>query len=268
MTDLMKIPRYAGPTKQLAFPDHGFGEHEVPEMPAFIDRYSKRGNSIDADQTPVYQQARFGNRTGKGGMGGYLSQVEDQTFFEGLPVKKGDAGVFPLERWSPGYDWRGGFGIASLSETKNYAGISDRGGGLRKGGPRRGDVVERTGAYQENLRPGRSTSRFVQSNDNYSGLYDWQRRTPSIQRETDALVLDQMIRLNPYHISSHGAAQAQALVKAEFGDAGYEGQKAFQDNYPAGYRAQSRFITETDLRILNSLLCFLQERKPVVLNAG
>lgn len=253
MADLMKTPRYSGPPKQLHFPDSGFGEFEVPEMPAYVQRYSKRGNSIDADQTPVYQQAHFGNRTGKGGMGGYLSQIEDQGFFESLPVKKGDAGVFPLERWSPGYDWRGGFGVASLSEIKNYAGVCDRGGGLRKGGPRRGDIVERTGAYQENIRPGISHGRFVQSNDNYSGLYDWQRRTPSIQRDTDALVLDQMIRLNPFHISSHGAAQAQALVRAEFGDAGYEDQKSYQDHLPAAYKAPARFIRETDSRMLNSL---------------
>ena len=249
----MKIPEYHGPPKQLSFPDHGFGEFEVPEMPAYIQGYSKRGNSIDAQATPVYQQAQWGNRTGRGGMGGYLSQIEDSTFFEGLPVKKGDQGVYPIERWSPGYDWRGGFGIASLNEMKNFAGIADRGGSLRKGGPRRGDIVERPDAFSENLRPGISHGRFVQSNDNYSGLYDWRKRTPAIQRESDALVLDQMIRLNPFHISSHGAAQAQALIRAEFGEAGYSDYKAYADHYPPGYQAPAQYITETDSRVLNSL---------------
>jgi hypothetical protein len=244
--DPMKYPAETGGARRLALPAHGFGEFEVPEMPGYVQSYSKRGNSIDADQTPVYQQARWGNRTGRGGMGGYLSQIEDSTYFEGLPVKLGDHGVFPIERWSPGHDWRGGFGLASLSEVKNYAGIPTRGGSLRKGGPRRGDIVERPGAFFENLRPGISHSRFVQSNDNYAGLYDFKRRTPQIERASDALVLNQMLQNNPFHIRSHAALQADKLIADEFGARGYEDTKAYADHYQPGYAAPARRVANDD----------------------
>lgn len=242
----MQYPTTSGQPRHLSLPEPGFGEFDVPEMPAFIQSYSKRGNCIDGDDTPVYQQARWGNRTGKGGMAGYLSQVEDTTYFEGTRVKLGDAGVYPITRWSPGYDWRGGFGVASLSETKNYAGIPTRGGMLRKGAPKRGDIVERTGAFFENLRPGVGTSRFVQSNDNYCGNYDFKKRTPQVQRDNDALVLNQMIQNNPFHIRSHGAAQADALIRNEFGDTGYADYKAYADHYPPNYQAPTRTIVSDD----------------------
>jgi hypothetical protein len=57
--DPMKYPAETGGARRLALPAHGFGEFEVPEMPGYVQSYSKRGNSIDADQTPVYQQARL-----------------------------------------------------------------------------------------------------------------------------------------------------------------------------------------------------------------
>lgn len=204
---------------QLRMPDHGFGEFEVPEMPAYVEHYSKRGNTFMADQTPVYQQARWGNRRNVGGMGAYLSQVEDPTFFEALKVKRGNHGVFEDVRWAPGMDWRGNFGIASLSEVANYAGIPTRGGQLRKGAPKRSDVVERVDAFEENIRPGQGTSRFSQTNDNYVGLFDWKQRTPTIQTEVDAMLLRQMIEHNPYHISSHAARQAKRDYDRELGHA-------------------------------------------------
>lgn len=244
--DITKYPPYAGPKKELLFPAPGFDEFSVPEMPAYVDRYSKRGNAFDAQQTPVYQQTHWGNRTGRGGMGGYLSQTEDPMYFEGTRVKLGDSGVFPLERWSPGYDWRGGFGVASLSEIKNFAGISERGGCLRKGAPKRGDIVERSGAFFENLRPGISVGRYGQNNDNYAGVYDEKRRTPSIQRDTDALVLKQMLDHNPFAIKSHAAIQAQNMLEQEFGKVGYSDYKTYQDNLPAGYREPARYITSMD----------------------
>lgn len=201
----------------------GFGELQVPEMPAYIQSYSKRGNTFDGDTTPVYQQARFGNRVGKGGMEAYLSMAEDPTFMESMKVKKGNAGVYEIERYTPGYDWRGGFGIASLAANKNYA-MSTRGGQLRKGGPKRSDYVDRPNAWFERARPGISHSRYTQKNDNYSGLYEFKKRTPVIQTDNDMLVLREMIEHNPFAINSHAAQQAKAVYDNEFGpddDTGY-----------------------------------------------
>lgn len=241
-----------GPSRaQLSLPLHGFGEHEVPEMPSYIQSYSKRGNAMQADQTPVYNQARWGNKTGKGGMNGYLSQIEDPTFFSGTKVKLGDQGVYPLLRWAPGYDWRGNGGISSLSEIKNYAGIPTRGGQLRKGGPKRSDVVERPNAFFENLRPGVSVSRYSQTNDNYSGVYDWKRRTPVIQRDNDMLQLREMIEHNPFHIPSHSAKQAKSSYDKEFNNMQTSRIKAYNDHLPNGYKTQPMTISETNGYMLN-----------------
>jgi len=204
---------------QLKFPAPGFDEFSVPEMPSHVAHYSKRGNTHYGEQTPVRNFTRFGNRTGKGGMNAYLSQAEDPTFLEGYRVKKGDAGVYENLRWAPGNDWRGGYGISSLSQTKNYAGIQTRGGQLRSGGPRRGDVVERANAWYDKTMPGISHGRYTQKNQNYAGLYDWKRRTPTIQTEADPLILRNMIEHNPWHINSHGAAGAKSLYDKEFRDA-------------------------------------------------
>lgn len=194
----------------------GFGEFEVPEMPSYIQSYSSRGSAFDGETTPVYQQARFGNRNGKGGMDAYLSQLEDPTYFESYKTKKGNQGVFENERWSPGYDWRGHFGIASLNASKNYQ-LSTRGGMLRKGGPRRSDYMDRPNAWFDKIIPGIKDSRYTQNNDNYSGVFEWKRRTPVIQTDSDMLLLREMIEHNPFSVSSHCAQQAKAIYDAEFG---------------------------------------------------
>lgn len=203
----------------LKLPEHGFNEFSVPEMPKHTSSYSRRGNTYMGDQTPVYSQSRWGNKTGRGGMGGYLSQAEDPTFLEGYKVKLGDQGVFELTRWNTGYDWRGGFGIASLSDVKNFAGIQTRGGSLRSGGPKRSDVVERPNAWYEKTMPGISHGRLTQANDNYAGLYQWKKQTPVIQTQADPFILREMIERNPYHIVSHGAMGAKKEYDAEFQDA-------------------------------------------------
>ena len=238
---------------QLKFPSHGFGEFEVAEMPAYTQRYSKRGNQFDGDTTPVYQQARWGNKTGKGGMGAYLSQAEDDGFFGGTKVKLGDQGVFSIERWSPGYDWRGGFGVASLSNVKNYAGISTRGGQLRKGAPKRGDYMERKNAWFEKTMPGISHGRYTQKNDNYAGLYEWKRRTPIVQRENDMLVLREQIEHNPFHISSHSAKQAKTIYDKEFQEMPNQRVKAYNDNLDALHINSRKpvVIKETNRYMLN-----------------
>ncbi len=196
-------------------PQHGFGEFEVPEMPAYTQSYSKRGNTFDGATTAVKNQARFGNKTGKGGMGAYLSQVEDPTFFDGFREKLGNHGVFENIRWAPGQDWRGGFGIASLDSSKNYA-MSTRGGMLRKGGPKRSDVIDRPNYWFETARPGISYGRYTQNNQNYSGLYEWKRRTPIVEANSDALVLREMIEHNPFSINSHSAQMAKRIYDKEF----------------------------------------------------
>lgn len=220
---------------QLALPEHGFGEFEVPDMPAYVQNYSRRGNGFDGEVTPVYQQARWGNKVGRGGMGAYLSQVEDDTFFDSYKVKKGDHGVYDWTRWAPGYDWRGGFGVASLSENKNYAGIMTRGGMLRKGAPKRTDVVDRPNYWFEKLIPGVGTSRYTQNNNNYAGLYEYKRNTPEIIYSNDMLELRQMIEHNPFHINSHAAKQAKAVYDAEF--PGYRDREvpAYQDHMDNAY---------------------------------
>lgn len=207
----------------------GFGELEVPEMPAYIQSYSKRGNTFDGETTPVYQQARWGNRTGRGGMAAYLSELEDPTYFESYKTKKGNTGVYEMERYTPGYDWRGGFGVASLASNKNYA-MSTRGGQLRKGGPKRSDYMDRPNAWFEKTMPGISHGRYTQNNDNYSGVYEWKRLTPIIQTDNDMLDLREMIEHNPYHINSYAAEQAKKIYDSEFGTAQDHAYAAYRDD--------------------------------------
>lgn len=217
----------------------GFGRFQVPEMPAYVQGFSKRGNGFQAETTPVQQQARVGNPRYVGGMDAYLSQVEDRTYFEGYRTKKGNAGVFEIERWGPGYDWRGNYGVASLDASKNFR-MFTRGGETRLGGPKRSDYMDRPDAWFERARPGISHGRYTQTNDNYSGVFEYKRNTPFISTDNDPLVLREMIEHNPFHISSHAAAQAKAMYDAEFGTA--------QDEAFQGYRSditpadnQSRF---------------------------
>jgi hypothetical protein len=195
-------------------PAPGFGEFQVPEMPAYTQRYSKRGNAFAGQTTPVFQQARFGNREGIGGMGPYLSGAEDDTFFEGVQTKRGNMGVFESTRWQPGEDFRGNFGVASLAELKNFPGLMTRGGGLRAGGPRRSDYIDRKNYWFESVRPG--TDLFAQNGENFAGIREEQRRTPVVMTEVDALPLRAMIENNPFHISSHSARQAKRMYDAEF----------------------------------------------------
>lgn len=207
----------------------GFGELQVPEMPTYVQSYTKRGNGFGAQVQPVYQQARFGNREGRGGMDAYLSQVEDPMYFESYKQKKGNVGVYEQTRYTPGYDWRGGFGIASLASNKNYE-MSTRGGQLRKGGPKRSDYMQRPNAWFERARPGISHSRYTQKNDNYSGIYENKRRTPVIQTDTDMLTLREMIEHNPFAINSHAAQQAKAVYDAEFGRDQDTAYQAYRDD--------------------------------------
>lgn len=223
------------PVNHMKLPPHGFGEFEVPEMPAYIQSYSKRGNSYDGETTPVYQQARWGNKVGKGGMMAYLSQAEDDTYLEGFRQKKGNHGVFDATRWAPGYDWRGNFGVASLSELANYAGIPTRGGSLRKGGPKRSDYVDRPNYWFEVARPGLAVGRYTQKNDNYAGLYEYKKRTPVVELGNDMLDLRQMIEHNPWHISSHAAKQAKRVYDKEFGEVRDRQAKAYQDHINNAY---------------------------------
>lgn len=223
------------PVNQLNLPVPGFGEFEVPEMPAYIQGYSKRGNTYDGESTPVYQQVRWGNKVGKGGMNAYLSQTEDDTFIESYKTKKGNVGVFDWTRWSPGYDWRGNFGIANLSELQNYAGIPTRGGMLRKGAPKRTDYIDRPNYWFEVTRPGVEFSRYTQKNDNYAGLYEYKKQTPTIMTDNDMLVLRDMIEHNPWHINSHAATQAKGVYDNEFGNVHDKNLKAYQDHIDNSY---------------------------------
>lgn len=225
----------ANPENKLNLPVPGFGEFEVPEMPSYIQSYSKRGNSYDGQTTPVYQQARWGNKTGIGGMGGYLSQIEDDTYFESYKTKKGNAGVFDWTRWGPGYDWRGNFGVANLGELNNYAGIPTRGGMLRKGAPKRTDIIDRPNYWFEVTRPGVEYGRYTQNNNNYAGLYEYKKQTPVIELDNDMLVLRDMIEHNPWHINSHAAIQAKEVYDHEFGNVHDRDYKAYQDHIDNSY---------------------------------
>lgn len=229
------IEKAPNPENSINLPPHGFGEFEVPEMPAYVEGYSKRGNSYQGQTTPVYNAARWGNKTGRGGMAAYLSQLEDDTYFESYKVKKGDHGVYDSTRWAPGYDWRGNFGVASLSAVGNYAGIPTRGGMLRKGAPKRTDVIDRPNYFFEKLIPGVSTSRYTQKNNNYAGLYEYKRQTPTIMYSNDMLDLREMIEHNPFHINSHAAKQAKASYDKEF--PGYRDKwvPAYQDHMDNTY---------------------------------
>lgn len=234
-SETISVEKPANPKNMLNLPPPGFGQFEVAEMPAYIQGYSKRGNSYDGETSPVYQQARWGNKRLIGGMAGYLSQVEDDTYFEGYKQKKGNTGVFSITRWSPGYDWRGNFGVASLGELNNYAGIPTRGGMLRKGGPKRSDYIDRPNYWVETTRPGVGVSRYTQNANNYAGIYGYKKQTPRIQTSNDMLVLREMIEHNGFHINSHGAKQAKKIYDKEFGNVNDRNFKAYQDHIDSHY---------------------------------
>lgn len=223
------------PVNDLNLPLPGFGELEVAEMPAYIQGYSKRGNSYTGETTPVYQQSRWGNKKLIGGMDAFLSQVEDDTYFESYKSKRGNMGVFDWTRWTPGYDWRGNFGVASLGELNNYAGIQSRGGQLRKGAPKRSDYTDRSNYWFEITRPGLAVGRYTQNNNNYAGLYEYKRQTPRIETDNDMLVLREMIEHNPWVVNSHGAKQAKAVYDREFGNVHDSNIKAYQDHIDNSY---------------------------------
>ena len=213
--------------------EHGFGEFEVPKMPRYIQSYTKRGNGFDGETQPVYQESRWGNPRYKGGVDAYVSELEGAPhYFDALKQKRGDQGVYEIKRWTPGYDWRGGFGIASLDAQKNYR-QNTRGGMLRKGGPKRSDYIDRPNYWFEVARPGISHSRYTQKNNNYAGVYEWKRNTPFVSSDNDMLVLRDMIEHNPFHIASHAAAQAKQVYDKEFQPATEDrGVAAYNDNLP------------------------------------
>jgi hypothetical protein len=233
--EAVHVEQPVNPMNKLNLPLPGFGQFEVAEMPAYIQGYSKRGNQFDGETTPVYQQARWGNKRLVGGMNAYLSQAEDDTYLEGYKTKKGNTGVFDWTRWTPGYDWRGNFGVASLGELNNYAGIPTRGGMLRKGGPKRSDYIDRPNYWFESARPGVGTSRYSQNVNNYAGLYEYKKQTPRIETNNDMLIRRAVIEHNPFHINSHAAKQAKAVYDKEFGNVHDKNIKAYQDHIDNSY---------------------------------
>lgn len=246
MAPPMGIGRSVGSVGPAKLPEHGFAEMSIPEMPSYIQSYSKRGNGFDGETTPVYSQQRWGNPRYKGGMGAFVSELGDNTFFESLKQKRGNAGVFEIERWTPGGDWRGNYGVASLDALKNYREYT-RGGSARAGAPKRGDYIERTGYWDQTARPGIAHGRFTQMNDNYGGLYEFKRQTPIVERESDMLQLRDMIEHNPLHIPSHSAKQAKAIYDKEFPEkeANQPMAKAYQDNLQPG-EVRTRGVGLTD----------------------
>mmetsp|Transcript_17654 Transcript_17654/g.44792 ORF Transcript_17654/g.44792 Transcript_17654/m.44792 type:complete len:271 (-) Transcript_17654:521-1333(-) len=239
--------------RRLAVPPPGFGPLEVPEMPAYVGSYVRRGGNISGDATPVYQQMRFGYRKGIGGMGGYASVLETPEFFEGYRQKRGNAGVFQSLRWAPGCDSHTGNGIAGLSELRNHPGLMTRGGD-RRGGPRRQEVMERAGYWFEKARPGVATSRYSQINDGFAGIRQRSQRTPALERATDPFVLREMIEHNPWHINSHSAMQAKTAYDKEFGGPVVDRRpKGYQDNRKGGKgdfgAGETRYIVDDDPRV-------------------
>jgi hypothetical protein len=200
-----------GQQGRVRLPPPGFGEFDVPEMPAYTQGYASRGNAFTADSTPVKMQTRFGNRRGRGGMGAYLSRAEDDMHFADGRTRRGNMGVFDATRWTVGYDGRGG--VAALAEIKNFPGMMTRGGELRRGGPRRGDVLERPGAWFERAQPfSRTTATWAGP---YPGIREPRRLTPHVETEPDPFVLREMIEHNPFHIRSHAAREAKRRYDAE-----------------------------------------------------
>jgi hypothetical protein len=239
-------------TSAPALPAHGFGEFEVPEMPAYVQSYSSRGSGFSWATTPVQNQSRFGNRAGVGGMGAYLSMAEDPNFLEGNKQKLGAPGVFRAERWGPGYDWRGNGGIASLEANKNWI-FQTRGGQLRAGGPRRSDTVDRPNYWLDTVRPGVQVSREAQNNDNYAGTWEWKRQTPIVERESDFSVLRQMIEHNPYAIVSHAALQAKAQYDSELDGVRDEWMQPYNPDIARNTAAfGNRTIRDLDPRVENT----------------
>lgn len=205
----------------------GFGQYQVPEMPSYIQSYTKRGEGFGGQTAPTRSYSRFGNARYVGGMDAYLSQLEDDTYFEPMKVKKGNVGAFEHTRWNPGFNSVDG--IAGISASKNFAGIQTRGGSGRSGGPRRADYVDRVD-FEMKIRPGQAVSREMQSDNNYAGLFEYKKQTPEIETESDFTILREMIEHNPFHISSHGAAQAKNAYDNELGQFSVSVKKAYDDH--------------------------------------
>lgn len=211
-------------------PSHGFGQFEIPEMPAYVSRYTKRGGGAFIGQNNTgMQQTRFGNPRYIGGMDGYVSELESNNYFESLKQKKGNHGVFDFTRWNPGFNSEGN--IAGASALKNYAGIQTRGGRLRAGAPKRADYAERIN-YEMNIRPGIGVSRHPQAGggENFAGIRAHTKKTPQIQQMNDMVDLRQMIEYNPFHISSHSAKLAKDSYDHELQNFNIETYKSYPDH--------------------------------------
>lgn len=225
-------------------PEAGFGQFQVPEMPAYVQGYTKRGGADYLTKTtPTMMQTRFGNATYRGGMAGYVNAVESPEYFESYRVKLGDHGVVEHLRWAPGYDWKGG--IQGISSVKNFAGIQTRGGQLRSGAPKRADYVDIVD-WERKVRPGLDIGNFPQAGGgtNYAGEYQPSRRTPFIVLDNDAAVLREMVEHNPWHILSHSGKQAKEMYEEEIGvykDARY---KEYRDGLESGHSEPETTITE------------------------
>lgn len=179
----------------------GFGENQVPEMPAYVFGYARRGNAQPSDVTPNYVASRFGNRAARGGLPAYVLHGEDPDYWEALPQKRGNHGVYPAERWAPGHRP----GIDGLAETRN---LIVKGGG-RSGAPRRADVVERRGGWHQLSRPQFDRTPF--NLDDLGGVQMPRRRARDIETRSDPFVLKEMLDHNPFVVQSWSAKQAREL---------------------------------------------------------
>ncbi len=223
-TPYVRNAQSVGPAVVLS---SGFDKFQIPEMPSYVQSYTKRGEGFGGQTAATRSYTRFGNPRYVGGMDAFVSQLEDGEYFEPVKVKKGNMGVFEHTRWAPGFNSVDG--MAGISASRNFAGIQTRGGSGRAGGPRRGDYAEMMD-FEMKIRPGQAVSREMQSDNNYAGLYEYKKQTPEIETESDFAILREMIEHNPFHISSHGAAQAKEQYDRELGQVEQMGKKAYDDH--------------------------------------
>jgi hypothetical protein len=86
------------PVAQQAIPKSGWGLGQVPEMPAYITGYSKRGNGFQNKATPTFSQPRVPNRRFNGNIPTVLTHLQQRGV--GQDWKSTNRGIHENYRWN------------------------------------------------------------------------------------------------------------------------------------------------------------------------
>lgn len=86
------------PLLNQGIPESGWGLNQIPEMPAYITGYNKKGNGFTNKSTPTFSQPRVPNRRFKGNFPSILSHLQERGV--GQDWKSPNRGIHQTYRWN------------------------------------------------------------------------------------------------------------------------------------------------------------------------